>query len=115
MSDPDGGPAPVSQEEIAYVARKLEEWADSLPANEQALIQLMVGNARLVEPDDVFKAQAQAGIEKAALAAFEDIASRWGKAAAHWMKVGPIWQKANPAGIPGEEVEFPIRFETLER
>jgi hypothetical protein len=115
MPDPDDEATPVSHEEIAYVARKLDEWARSLPAKEQALVQLIVSNARLVEPEDVFRAQAKWGIEQAALVAFREVATRWNKADAYWMKVGPVWQKANPAGLPDDGFEFPIQFESRER
>ncbi len=105
----EGYPSPVSRDDIASLARKLDEWGTSLPPQERALLELIVSRARLVQPDDLFAAQLGESVERATKAAFEDLSSAWEMAIDYWDKIGPIWQKANPVEL-GDELEFTTRF-----
>jgi hypothetical protein len=105
--------APITRDDIASLTRRLDEWGSSLEPKEQALLQLMVARARLLEPDDVYRAQLHEGIEGAVLGAFRDLSRAWRKDDV-WMKVGPVWEKANRVEV-GEEVELETRFTYRQR
>jgi hypothetical protein len=98
----------VTQDDIASLTRHLDEWGASLEPKERALLDLIVARGRVVEPDDVYRAQIQQGIDRAVLQTFRDVSSAW-QMDDVWMKVGPVWEKANRVEI-GEEVELETRF-----
>ena len=104
---------PVSKEDIAAFAAKLESWGTSLSAKEEALFHLLLGRAKALEPQDVKRAQFQEGITQAITAVYVSIVKAWtGSEPAAVVQVDPITYKA-ASGEEGEEVQITAQIGKL--
>ncbi|KKT90192.1 MAG: hypothetical protein UW91_C0062G0002 [Parcubacteria group bacterium GW2011_GWF2_45_11] len=102
---------PFSKSELSSFAKKLEKWGESLPVKEQPLLQLILGRARSIEPEDVKILQLKDNLKEAVLSVFKKFATDGGI----WVKIGPIsWLKRTPQR-QGEDIEITHRISTKKR
>ena len=102
--------APISKKEIAALTRKLDDWGASLPPAEQALLQLIVSKAQLVDPDEVRAQQTREALSVAVQDVFKNLTKQWQGGKEGWAKIGPVWYKKNKLN-PGEEVEISAKVQ----
>jgi hypothetical protein len=108
----DGSATAVSKAEIAALSKKLDKWSATLPANEQALLQMIVGKGSLVDAESVRVAQTKQALADSVVAVFQDIGKVWSKDG--WARIDPIWYKSD--AIPqGEEVEITAKVQLKRR
>lgn len=101
---------PVSKDDIAAFAAKLEGWGAALGSKEQALFHLLVERAKALLPEDVKREQFQEGISIAISTVYTAIVQAWtGADPAGWVRVDPIWYKAGSIE-DGEEIQITAKI-----
>ena len=91
--------APISQEEIATFADKLAQSGANLSPAERALLNMVVGSARALTPEDVRLEEFRQGFTIALSSVLAAQALAWGSEDPNgWARIDPIWVKGNGAG-----------------
>ena len=68
---------PVSKDDIAAFAGKLEGWGAALSGKEHALFQLLVERAKALAPQDIKREQFQEGVSSALSKVYTSIVLAW--------------------------------------
>jgi hypothetical protein len=106
--------APITQDEIAAFADKLEASGAALTPAERALLEVVAQQARAVTPNDVRALELRQGIAAALQSVVAAQAQAWGGDPPDegWVKIDPVWYKSGGTDA-GATLEVSVTIGTV--